>query len=370
MATPRGLKTAINRARHYLDTESQRLDRAILQSYRAQLNTIAQDAEATERTYAEAKRKGVSPAQTTRFAAYLEYQRQKVTRLSADASQLVTQAVEDAAQVAPDHAVTLMQADHRAAISNGSHAQVAVAFRKPRDEDIRRAVEFSRKGTPLHALFQSVSDDHGIQVREAFLSGFRAGDSPRVVAYALRDVSSLTLARAMTIARTETVRAYRSATVETYKQNGDVLQGWVWQAQPDACPICMAMQGTTFEVWEELAGHVNCRCVCVPQSRSWEELGFDGITETTPTVPRGNDVVSKMSEGKQRRLLGNTRFEAWRDGTVKDVREFVKIDPGGVWGPTVRLKNLTEMGLTKLPPPLIRPRVERRIRRAARKVKR
>jgi len=370
VATPRGLKTAINRARRYLDTESQRLDRAILRDFRAQLNTISEDARAVERAWAEAVSRGISPAQTRRYASYLEDQREKVQRLSANASSLVTESIEAAQTIAPDHAVSLMEADRRAAISNGAgKTSVAVAFTKPRIEDIRAAVEFSRRGTPLAALFDSVALDHDGRVREAFLSGFRAGDSPRTVAYALRDVSSLTLARAMTISRTETLRAYRSATLETYKTNTDALTGWVWQAQPDACPVCMAMQGETFEVYEELAGHPACRCSMIPRSRSWAELGFDGITETSPSVPRGNDVISRMSEGKQRRLLGNTRFEAWKDGTVKDVREFVKVDPGGVWGPTAKLRTLSELGLTRLPPPLIRPRVERRTRRAARRVR-
>ena len=81
------------------------------------------------------------------------------------------------------------------------------------------------------------------------------------------------------IARTEMLDANREAALETRKTNNDILECWEWWAQLDSsrtCISCIAQHGTRHPADEPgPLDHHQGRCVAVPATKSWRELGFD-----------------------------------------------------------------------------------------------
>lgn len=54
------------------------------------------------------------------------------------------------------------------------------------------------------------------------------------------------------------------------------MQGWQWLAAPDACAMCVALNGTIHELEDGFATHPRCRCSPVPVTVPWSSiLGAD-----------------------------------------------------------------------------------------------
>lgn len=158
-------------------------------------------------------------------------------------------------------------------------------------------------------------------VRRELIRGVAAGSNPRVTARRIMDRAEGEfnggLARAMTIARTETLDAHRAAAAAPQAQHADVLAGWVWSTHLDArtCPACIAMNGREFSLEEPgPLGHPNCRCARTPATKSWADLGFDDVEEPASVLPDPETWFAGLSVVEQKRILGPTRYAAWLDG--------------------------------------------------------
>lgn len=94
--------------------------------------------------------------------------------------------------------------------------------------------------------------------------------------------------RAMMIARTETLNAARASQLAAWREAqaaGLIGQDamWEWGASPDACPICTALDGTTYPMGEQGPDtHPNCRCY---QTRVFP--GDDGYAKAVIVKPLG-----------------------------------------------------------------------------------
>lgn len=153
--------------------------------------------------------------------------------------------------------------------------------------------------------------------------GIGQGRSPRdTAARILRAVEgdfNGGLARALNIARTELLDAYRAASLEHHQANTDVLDGWVWSARLDTtcCPSCWAQHGTVHPVTEPgPLDHQSGRCARMPKTKSWADLGFAGITEPASAMPDARALFSDLPEADQLRIMGPTRLAGLNDGSV------------------------------------------------------
>lgn len=124
------------------------------------------------------------------------------------------------------------------------------------------------------------------------------------------------LSRALTIARTETMDAYRTASQLSESLHSDVVLGWTWVADlgPRTCIACWSKHGQEFppSVPGPL-GHQNCRCVRVPKTRTWKSLGLD-IDEPRSILPDGEAVFSALPAQEKLTILGPSRYNAWKRG--------------------------------------------------------
>lgn len=170
--------------------------------------------------------------------------------------------------------------------------------------------------------------------------GIGNGRAPRsIVREILRDVGitdpdSPVQARLMTLVRTESLRAYRGASMDTMEQLRErgIVSGYVWLAKLDVrtCPACVARHGQYFEV-PPGDHHPNCRCVLSPLVDPAIVPGGGWHGQTGP------EWFAEQSEEVQRRMLiSDARYDAYAAGTP--LSEMVSVRHSDVWGNTVGIK--------------------------------
>lgn len=196
-------------------------------------------------------------------------------------------------------------------------------------------------GQPLRALFDSFGAEAAEAAREALIEGIGLGIGPRNLAAAMRTALNVSAVRALTIVRTEQLKAYRSSSLQTYQANADVVKGWRWRCSrsPRTCAACWAMDGEEFPLDEPFASHPNCRCTPVPITKTWAELGFTGIPDKPEPEP-GHAVFARLSEAEQRSILGPGRLALYKSGTP--LSAFVQKTNSRVWGPGRQLRPLRD----------------------------
>ena len=94
----------------------------------------------------------------------------------------------------------------------------------------------------------------------------------------------------------------------TYVANGFIVHN---------CMSCIAKHGQVFPLEEEQRDHWNGRCSQIPVTKSWEELGFEGIEDTRPAIQTGEEWFNALPESAQRERMGRSKFHAWKAGDIK-----------------------------------------------------
>lgn len=176
--------------------------------------------------------------------------------------------------------------------------------------------------------FGVAADRSGERIREDVLN--RARNLPR---------------RAAVTLRTESMHAYRLATLERFRSSG-VVEGWVWVAELDAhtCPACVAMNGTTHTLEEEMGSHPCCRCIPAPTVLSWDELGVPGVPDHRERIPGPAEAFDALSEERRLAILGRARLDAYESGRIS-LEDLVRPTASPVYGPGTRSTTLAELGL-------------------------
>lgn len=190
-------------------------------------------------------------------------------------------------------------------------------------------------GTPLSRL---ISKDYPFaieQINEALINGVTIGKGYKQIAKDMVEASQMAFERSVLIARTEINRAYRLANTEQYRQSGVVTGFKRLVYKPTACFACLMMDGEVIPVDQELYDHPRGRCSAVP-------ITIGGNTAQWQT---GHEWFLELSPEEQRKIMGNTRYEAWKYGQVTDLRDFVYMKPNEIWGPAPAIKNLDQLSI-------------------------
>lgn len=128
--------------------------------------------------------------------------------------------------------------------------------------------------------------------------------------------------------RTAVAHTTSAARDELYQSNSDLIASEQWVATLDTrtCKHCMALDGQKFEIGKgpKSPAHIGCRCVRVPVTKSWRELGFDIDELPAGTRASMNGQVSatetygtwlkKQPATVQDEALGPTRGALFRNG--------------------------------------------------------
>lgn len=167
-------------------------------------------------------------------------------------------AFDDAAPVDP-----LSPAEVRSAKKSGF---LRSAFGNPVGVE-RLQVLVSRTFTEL----QNITQDMATRMTRVLADGLVQGKSPRAVASDLTKQLDVSKGRALTIARTEIVRAHADGQLQSLEALGvnelGVEVEWSTAGDGRTCPLCRPLKGKTFTLNQargRLPRHPNCRCAWVP----------------------------------------------------------------------------------------------------------
>lgn len=240
-----------------------------------------------------------------------------------------------------DRAATIVKSRQKASVEMaGRHVEelvsaagVETGFIRLPNEAFERLVGFLRDGSPLREIFDSLGPLTVQRTVEVMTTGLLLGDNPREIARELQAVTDFSARRSLTIARQESLRAYRTTLQDNYRANDDVVSGWRWMSAKDGrtCPICIAMDGTEHPNDEEFASHIACRCSPTPIVK------YRPVTRQT-----GEQWLRAQPAAKQRDILGPSRYELWKSGQV-ELANLVKVVDNPTWGPSRKLKTLDEL---------------------------
>ena len=163
------------------------------------------------------------------------------------------------------------------------------------------------------------------QMRQGIMRG--EGVAPLVAR--VKPLLETSTRNAEALVRTSAMAVNNAAQLATYKENADVLQSLQWCAtlDPRTCLSCGAQDG---EQWapsetEHITPplHWNCRCVVVPISRLWEELGIDPPPGTRASWEGPVDKnttweswLKGLPAADQKEILGPARQKLWDAGKL------------------------------------------------------
>lgn len=165
------------------------------------------------------------------------------------------------------------------------------------------------------SLAQPLADETYATILGELTRGVAAGDNPRATAAKMlkraEDLHNFGRSRAVNIARTETLDAYRAGARLTELAHADLLAGWVWVCHlgPGTCRSCLAMHGQMFDL--EVSGpddHQQGRCGRVPVVRE-----DDGSVDLS-WLPSAEDHFAALSPRQQQKILGHNGWKAWLAG--------------------------------------------------------
>lgn len=302
--------------------------RRLMVAYRDVYRRLSVELDAAVKALGEAGAGGgpVSPARVYRVERITRLRDQAVielTRYAREAEGIIDDGVEKTRREAVEGATRMVGAVTPPGITastttlNVGAIDAAVANLAPRG--------------PLARLFATFGADGAADLQRTLIGGLAAGHGPDVVAREMRRVLAAQPVRAVTIARTEIMRAHREAARHTYLQ-APTVRAWVWVAGLGSrtCASCWAQHGSIHPLDEVMATHPRCRCVMAPVTVPWSELGFPGLSEPDP-VEQGSVLFDRAPAEVQRTVLGPSKYEAYRRGDVR-LEDFVATRTSLTWG--------------------------------------
>lgn len=194
--------------------------------------------------------------------------------------------------------------------------QIPVAFSILPVAAVETMAGMTSDGSPLLSLLKEAYPDAVGSMTQKLLDGIASGKSPRETAKAMADGLSAGLNRCLTIARTESLRAFREAARSQYLASG-VVKGYKrLSAKNDrTCLACLMADGTFYELGTPFEEHVCGRCAMVPVVKGLPEVKWETGAEWLKTQPE---------EIQQAVIKDKKVFELWKAGGLPPQAFFVR----------------------------------------------
>jgi SPP1 gp7 family putative phage head morphogenesis protein len=203
-------------------------------------------------------------------------------------------------------------------------ASLAASFNRINIGAVQSMVGRLGDGSPLRTYLDNLGPQTSQAIREALIDGIGRGINPVQLANDLVrtvDVAGWKLAQTT---RTAMLNSYREASLQTYQQNKDILNGWVWLASLSSrtCSSCLANHGREFPMSTQFfASHPSCRCSPAPRVK-----GVD-----FPLTESGAEWFDRQPQTTQDAVLGRNGGELYRDGAV-ELGDFQVLRRDSIWG--------------------------------------
>lgn len=196
-----------------------------------------------------------------------------------------------------------------------------VSFTRPDDDALAAIIARTTEQITVRSYYLAAeaTDAMNTILRVGMAGGINPNDAAERIIELAGPVFNGGLARATVIARTEMLDAHRRATEAHHQANSDILEGWVWMASLNSsrtCISCIAQHGTLHPLDEPgPLDHHQGRCTRLPKTKPWDDLGIPGIPEPPSAhIQTGEEWFNNLTGEQQRKILGPTRYEAWKAG--------------------------------------------------------
>ena len=241
-------------------------------------------------------------------------------------------------------------------------------FRGTREEFLRqsfgRPVAIQKVKLLAGRVFTSlegISSTISTKMTQALAQGLAMGQNPRGIARTMikegigftkrRGIQS----RALTIARTETIRAHAEGQLDALESLGvtevGVMVEWSTAGDDRVCQLCQPLESTVLKIKEArgiLPRHPNCRCSFIPANVGESKKGQ--IRGKAKVQKARNDSIRAEMPKRSRRTLAEQKDRSPWPGADKRI---VKVRPKSVLdAPKVKVK---EEAPTRVKPDLILP---------------
>lgn len=192
---------------------------------------------------------------------------------------------------------------------------------------------YAADGTPLADLLTADYPATVAQITDALVEGVALGYNPTKVARMMREAMAGNAQRALVVARTETQRAHRAATIESYRQS-ELIQTYTRRAAfgKRTCLACLLEDGRRYPVTETFSDHPNGRCVAIP----------DVPGMASPITQTGREWFESQDADMQREIMGDGHYNAWRAGEFR-LEDASRMHRDPVWGESPRVVPLREL---------------------------
>lgn len=264
-------------------------------------------------------------AQLERYRDLMQQTEQELGALGADGERIIRTLQSEGIRLGMDMA----EAQLTALVPEG----ILVTFNRLPTGALEMMIGFLQDGSPLKLLLDAIGTEAGKRIGELLTEGLALGWNPRKVAAAMRREVGMALTRSLRIARTEMLRAWRKSSIQGYRDQGSLIKGYKRHAQADdrTCIACLLMDGFVYQTEEDFTDHVQGRCAVIPITRSWAELGFEGIEDTNPEWTKGREWFLDQNAGTQRKIVGDAMYEAWKGGEI-DLEDMKTLHRSQEWG--------------------------------------
>ena len=237
--------------------------------------------------------------------------------------QVVTERQRTAATLGVDHAaqaVRVQQADAGTAVQTG--------FDRLPVSAVEYMVGNTANGSPVRDVLLDASRIGPEALATELINGLALGRNPVETARrAMRMGLGRSFSRMVLIARTETLRVYRQATIEGYKATGGLVTGYrrVAAKSERTCLGCLMADGRFYELTIPFEEHPNGRCVAIPEIRG----------KPATTWQTGQEWFKTLPAQTQRGMMGPSRFELWQDGVIS-LDDLIEREEDPTWGGSLR----------------------------------
>lgn len=257
-----------------------------------------------------------------------ELQRQierELVRLTDESAALIANGQRTMTRLGPEQAAGLAQA--QAPELSASFAQLPrAAF-----ENMVGATEAGPLRDLLARHGAVAADEAATILRNAIAEGI----GPREIARQLRRLFGVAQWQAERISRTEMLKAFRTAALENYAANPDIIRGWVWTSTLSSrtCLNCLSRHGSEWPMTTRFfPGHPSCRCSPAPLLR-----GADN-----PITTVGESWFEAQPVAVQRQMMGPTAYSLYERGAVA-LTDFEGSRDDRVWGPMTYQRSVKEI---------------------------
>lgn len=280
----------------------------------------------------------ISASEAARLARATELLRlieAETARLARAAGQIIPAAQQQAISQALQRAESLTVAQAPDAARAAELARQWTGLNRGALENLVGALS---DGSPLNDWLQAVVGETVDEARRVLMDGITRGVNPRDIGRDLARVSGMPLHRAQAAARTMTMDAYRSASLQVMAENSDILKGWTWSSAhgPRTCLACLARDdGTVYPLTVQFMGaHVACRCSPSPAllddddmppietGQEWFERQPQDVKDhMVPVGLRDEFRAGKVRIEDMATLQRDDRFgDRWRQSTISEAR--------------------------------------------------